>query len=139
MPVYAGVTDLPDAWDHPANFTRVDRTQPQWNFRLVHNLTNHMRYQDAIEDVQCVLKPAEERFLGVQADVENAAVGILKKRGAEAAEAFLSDYAGQCATKVGQAYHELVDYLMFRYLVGGKELAPPRLPEIAAPVVPDVP
>ncbi len=55
------------------------------------------------------------------------------------AEAFLTDYAQQCTTKVGYAYHELVDYLMFRYLVGYKELAPQSLPEIAAPVVPDVP
>ena len=42
----------------------------------------------------------------------------------------------QCATKVGCAYHDLVDYLILQYLVGYKELAPPSLPEIAAPVIP---
>jgi dipeptidase len=137
VPVYAGTTDLPDEWDHPADFTRIDREQPQWNFRLVHNLTNNLRYQDAIKEVQGVLKPAEERFLAVQADVENAAARVFERRGVRGAEAFLTDYARQCTTKAGYAYHELVDYLMLQYLVGSKELAPSPLPQIAAPVVPE--
>jgi dipeptidase len=139
VPVYAGTTDLPDRWDHPANFARIDREQPQWNFRLAHNLTNNLRYQDAIKDVQHLLKPAEERFLAAQADMENAAARVLEKRGVRGAEAFLTDYAQQCTTKVGHAYDELVDYLMLQYLVGYKELAPPPLPRIAAPVIPDAP
>jgi dipeptidase len=139
VPVYAGVTDLPDTWDHPANFTRIDRQQPQWNFRLVHNLANNLRYQDAIKDIQQVLKPAEERFLSVQADVEKAAAAVFEKSGADAAEAFLTDYARHCTTKVGYAYHDLVDYLMFQCLLGYKELAQATLPEIPAPVIPDVP
>ncbi|MHB8899032.1 MAG: C69 family dipeptidase, partial [Thermoguttaceae bacterium] len=54
VPVYAGVTQLPETWNHPANFTRIDRKQPQWNFRLVHNLVNQLRYQDSIRDVRRV-------------------------------------------------------------------------------------
>jgi hypothetical protein len=49
----------------------------------------------------------------------------------------LTDYASDCATSVGFAYSELVDYLMLRYVVGNPEFAPPRLPSIAAPTVPD--
>ena len=139
VPVYAGVTDLPDAWDHPANFTRIDREQPQWNFRLVQNLTNSLRYQDLVQDVQRVVKPAEETFLRGQSDVEKAAVRAFEKRGAAGAETLLTDHTRQCLTHVAPAYRELVDYLMFRYLVGDAELAPPPLPRIAAPVVPDVP
>ncbi len=139
MPVYAGITDLPDAWDHAADFARVDRTQPQWNCRLVHNLANSLRYQDAIKDIQAVAKPAEERFFGIRVEFEKAAVGVFEKGGATAAEAFVTDYARQCSTNVGHAYDELVDYLVFKYLLGYKELAPPTLPEIAAPVVPEMP
>jgi len=139
VPVYAGATDLPDSWDQPADFTRIDRQQPQWNFRLVQNLTNNLRYQDAIKDVQHVLKPAEERFLGVQPELEKAASRVFEKHGAQGAETFLNDYAQQCMTQAGHAYHELVDYLMFRYLIGDKELAQPTLPRIAAPVIPDKP
>jgi len=138
LPVYAGTTDLPDTWDHPANFTRIDRTQPQWNFRLVHNLANRLSYQDAIKDIERVLKPAEERFLNMQADVEKAAVRVFEKHGAQGAETFLTDYARGCANNVGAAYHELVDYLMLQYLIGHKEMAQPALPQIAAPVIPDV-
>lgn len=40
---------------------------------------------------------------------------------------------------MGYAYHELVDYLMLQYLVGYGQIAPPNLPQVGAPVVPDVP
>ena len=139
MPIYAGITDLPDTWDHAANFTRVDRKQSQWNFRLAHNLVNNLRYQDAVKDIQGVVKPAEERFLDMQAEFEKAALGVFEKGGATAAETFVTNYARQCSTKVGHAYDELVDYLVFKYLLGYKGLAPPALPEIAAPVVPEMP
>jgi dipeptidase len=135
VPIHAGVTDLPDTWDHPANFTRIDREQPQWNFRLVHNLTNNLRYQDAMKDVVCVVQHAEERFLNMQADVDKAAVHLIEKRGARGAEEYLTDVARQCTTTVGYAYHDLVDYLMFRYLVGEKELARTELPRVAVPVI----
>jgi dipeptidase len=136
VPVYAGVTDLPDAWDHPANFTRIDREQPQWNFRLVHNLTNRLRYQDAIRDVRAVLGPAEEAFLRRQADLERAAVRLLRSQGPEAVERFLTDDARRCTTLVGSAYRELVDFLMLKYLVGDPELATPVRPKVVIPGAP---
>jgi len=48
----------------------------------------------------------------------------------------LNTYTGHCLKEVGYAYHELVDYLMFRYLVDHWEVAPPKLPVIGAPVIP---
>jgi dipeptidase len=138
LPIYAGVTDLPDNWDCPAHFTRIDRQQVQWNFRLVHDLTNQLRYQDAIKDVQRVVEPAEVTFLGLQRDVEQAALEAVRQRGQPAAEELLTDYARQCTGHVGSAYHQLVDYLMLQYLVGYGDVAPPPLPRIAAPVVPEV-
>jgi dipeptidase len=135
VPVYAGVTDLPDAWDHPANFTRIDRQQPQWNFRLAHNLANNLRYQDAVEDIRRVFHPAEERFLRLRDEVETAATDALERRGRQGMEKFLTEYARQCTAQVGYAYNELVDYLMLQYLVDYGEVAPPSLPQIAPPVV----
>lgn len=132
VPVHAGVTDLPDPWDHPANFTRIDRNQPQWNYRLVHNLANGLRYQEAIQDVRRVLDPAEARFLATQPDVEKAAADIFENHGRRRAEAFLTACARQGMTKVGYAYDELVDYLMLQYLVDQPELAPPNLPQVGA-------
>ena len=74
-----------------------------------------LRYQDAIQDVRRVFEPAEGRYFEMQAEVEKAAVGVLEARGVEGAEKFLTEYARQSTTKVGHAYHDLVDYLMFRY------------------------
>ena len=45
IPLYAGVTNLPARWEQPANFTRIDRQQAQWNFRLVNNLAQRLPYQ----------------------------------------------------------------------------------------------
>jgi len=139
VPVYAGVTDLPDAWGHPANFTRIDRQQPQWNFRLVHNLANNLRYQDAMADIRRVFGPAEERFLRLQGEVEKAAARAWERRGPRAAEMFLTEYARRCTTQVGYAYRQLVDYLMLQYLLDYGEITPPRLPQIAPPAIPDAP
>jgi dipeptidase len=136
IPLYAGVTDLPDAWDHPANFTRIDRQQPQWNFRLVQNLAYRLPYQKAIQDVQAMINSAEQRYLALQPALEQAAVGIFRQQGPKAVEAFLTAYASDCATNVGFAYSELVDYLMLRFLVGDPEFARPTLPRISAPTVP---
>lgn len=136
VPLYAGITDLPDSWDHPANFTRIDREQPQWNFRLVHNLTQRLPYQRAIQEVAAMIQPAETQFLEFQPRVEQAAASILRSEGVQAAEAFLTQYAVQCARQTGAAYAELVDYLMLRYLVGDPEFARPAPPRIAAPALP---
>jgi hypothetical protein len=135
--LYAGVTDLPDEWDHAANFTRIDRRQPQWNFRLAHNLANRLQYQAVIKDVQGVFRPAEDRYLALQPELESAALALFQKHGPKATEAFLTAYACDSASKVGTAYAELVDYLMLRFLVGDPEFAPPALPRVAAPTVPD--
>ena len=136
IPLYAGVTDLPDTWDHPANFTRIDRQQPQWNFRLVHNLTHRLPYAKVIQEVRAMIQPAELRYLDLQPELERNAVDIFRKRGPEAAEIFLTNHASDCATHVGTAYVELVDYLMLRFLVADPEFARPTLPRIGAPTVP---
>lgn len=137
VPVYGAVTDLPDAWDHPANFTKADRTQAQWDFRFVHSLAENLRYQDALRDIQQVIRPAEERFLAAQPRLEQTASEISAKSGAAAAGAFVADYTNNCMKQVGYAYHELVDYLMFQYLLGDADVAPPKLPEIATPAIPE--
>ncbi len=135
-PVYAGVTDLPDAWDQPANFARIDRAQAQWNFRLVYSLANNLRYQDAVRDIQQVIRPAEVRFFESQGQIESLAAEAFRTQGVPAAEKIVTDYSTHCLKQVGYAYHELVDYLMYRYLVGHPEISPPGLPAIEAPMIP---
>ncbi|NOR67290.1 MAG: hypothetical protein GQ528_08035 [Woeseiaceae bacterium] len=139
VPIYAGVTDLPDAWDQAPDYTRISRNQMPWNFRLVFSLANNLRYQDAVQDIQRVFRPAEAAFFKIQAHVERTAAEVIRKEGAGGVECFLNAYAEHCLTQVGYAYHELVDYLMFRYLLDNSEVAPPKLPAISAPIIPTVP
>lgn len=139
VPIYAGVTDLPDPWDCPPDYTRIDRDQVQWNFRLAFSLANNVRYQEAVRDIQRVFRPAEAAFLKIQKDVDKTAVEILKKEGSGGVENFHNAYAEHCLRQVGYTYNELVDYLMFRYLVDHWEVAPPKLPMISTPVIPSTP
>jgi dipeptidase len=139
VPLYAGITELPDTWDHPANFTRIDRQQAQWNFRLTHNLARQVRYQEAIQDIRHIIRPAEANYLKLQPGLEQAAESLLEKKGPPALATFLNTYALHCTSTVGTAYSELVDYLLLRYLVGDPEFATPILPRIAVPVVPELP
>ncbi|MHC4581792.1 MAG: C69 family dipeptidase [Planctomycetota bacterium] len=138
-PIYAGVTDLPDAWDRGPDYTKIRRDQVPWNFRLAFSLANSLRYQDAMRDIQNVFEPAEEAFFKIQADVEEAAAEVAAKEGTKGTERFLNAYADLCLTQVGYAYNELVDYLMFRYLVENWEVAPPKVPAVGAPVIPAAP
>ncbi|MEE9508655.1 MAG: C69 family dipeptidase, partial [Anaerolineales bacterium] len=139
VPIYAGVTDLPDTWDKAPDYTRISRNQVQWNFRLVFSLANNLRYQDAMQDIQRVFRPAETSFFNIQTHVERTAAKVLRKEGVGGVEHFLNTYAEHCLTQIGYSYHELVDYLMFRYLVDHSEVAPPKLPVISAPMIPAVP
>jgi dipeptidase len=138
VPIYAGATDLPDAWDQGPDYTRISRNQAQWNFRLVFSLANNLRYQDAMQDIRDVFGHAEKAFFNIQKHVERTATEVLNEEGNGGVERFLNAYAEQCLTQVGYAYHELVDYLMFRYLVDHSEVAPPKLPVISVPMLPTV-
>ena len=138
-PVYAGVTELPDAWDQGPDYTRIRRDQAPWNFRLVCSLATNLRYQDALADIRRVYEPAEAAFFSIQPQVEKEAVKVLKQQGGAGLERFLNAYAHHCLTQVGYAYNELVDYLMLRYLLADAEVAPPALPVVAPPVIPVVP
>ena len=138
VPIYAGATELPESWSCVPNFTRIDRTQIQWKFQLVENLVC-LRYQEAMRDVEAVLGPAEERLLALQPEVEDAAVLVSGESGEEAVARFVTDYTRSCLERVDEAYDELVDFLMFKYLYSYAGVAPPELPSVSAPEIPASP
>lgn len=137
-PIYSGATKLPDSWSRTPHFTQIDRTQIQWKFQLVENLAG-LKYQEAIKDVRAVFEPAEEQFLALQPEFENAAVRAFSEHGAECAEQFVTAYTHSCLEAVDNAYGELVDYLMLKYLYSYADIAPPKRPEIGKPTIPVLP
>ncbi len=136
VPIYAGITQLPNTWNRPADFTRIDRRQAQWNFRLVHNLANVLPFQRAMRDITRMIEPAEARFAADQAAFEQRALGLWREDRTSELETLLNDYATQCMTCVGDTYSEMVDYLMLQYLVGYDKIAPPKLPRVSVPNLP---
>jgi len=137
-PIYSGTTRIPQSWSCTPDFTRVARGQVQWKFQLVEDLAG-VRYQEAIADVRKVFAPAEERFLTLQGEFEDAAVRVFNEQRAARAEEFVTAYTNSCLEKVDDAYGELVDFLMFKYLYGYSQVAPPKLPAVVRPAVPGVP
>ena len=137
-PLYCGTTEIAASWSRPPDFTRIARDQVQWKFQLVEDLTG-LKYQEAIDDVRNVFGPAEERFLALQPEFEEAAVRVWKEHGPARAEQFVTEYGNACLKKVDQAYDELVDYLMFKYLYSYARAAPPSLPRVGAVAIPALP
>ncbi|NUQ62752.1 MAG: C69 family dipeptidase [Pirellulales bacterium] len=137
-PVYCGMTRITDSWSRLPDFTAVARSQDQWKFQLVEDLTG-LKYQEAIQDIRKVRGPAEEQFLSLQTRFEDAAVRAWKERGPDAAAQLVTAYSNSCLEKVDNAYGELVDYLMFRYLYSYPAASPPSLPRIGAVAIPEVP
>ena len=137
-PVYSGVTEITESWSRCPNFTRIDRAQAQWKFQLVEDLAG-LKYQDAIKDVRSVFEPAEGRYLTLQPEFEDAAIGVFRKHGAAHAEKFVTEYTNSCLQDVDDAYGELVDHLMFQYLYSYSNAAPRKPPEVRPPAVPALP
>ena len=137
-PVYCGATEITDSWSRTPDFTRIDRTQVQWEFQLAEDLAG-LKYQEAIEDVRRVVEPAEERFLALQPEFEKAAVRAFKTNGPAGTEKLVTEYTNLCLKEVDDAYGELVDHLMFEYLYSYSNAAPPRLPAVSPPEIPTLP
>ena len=136
-PVYSGVTKITESWSRSPDFTRIDRTQVQWKFQLVEDLTE-LKYQEAIHDVRAVFKPAEAQFLALQGKFEDAAVAVFNEQGAKRAEEFVTEYTNSCLDAVDDTYGELVDYLMFKYLYSYAQTAPPTLVGVSPPTIPSL-
>jgi len=137
-PIYCGATEITESWSRPPNFAGIDRTQVQWSFQLIEDLAG-IKYQEAIKEVRGVFEPAEERFLAIQPEFEAAAVQVFEKHGPAHAESFVTEYTNSCLDDVDDAYGELVDYLMFKYLYSYSSAAPPKLPDVTTPAIPALP
>ncbi len=138
VPIYPGVRELPEAWTAAPDFTRIDRRQVAWNYRLVSNLANQLRYQEVMRDVRQFLERAETALFASQARLEATALRVWETEGAEGVRDLLTLYVHSCLNQVGTAYDELVDYLLFQYLYDRADMAPGTLPHVAAPEIPAV-
>jgi dipeptidase len=113
VPIYAGVTDLPDEYKTDGRTTGFSRRAAWWAYRRVATIAAH-RWGDMRNDVAAVRNPMQERFLVEQKAVAEKAAALFKQDPAKAA-AFLTEKTREACRQATESYWNLGDSLWNRY------------------------
>lgn len=117
MPLYCGVTKVPDSW---LNQTRdkFDRNgSAVWAFNFVSNFAN-LNYSYMIEDIREARRYLMDDMFAIQPTIEATALELYKKDPALAVR-YLTDYVVSTGDKVVKYWWELADKLIVKYNDGG--------------------
>ena len=113
VPIYAGVTDLPEDYKTDGRTTGYSNRSAFWAFRQVATIAAH-RWGDMRTDVAAVRDPLQKQFLSEQkAIVEKA--GELFKQDPAKALAFLTEKTAAACRRATQAYWNLGSQLWNKY------------------------
>ncbi|MEN6458770.1 MAG: C69 family dipeptidase [Thermoguttaceae bacterium] len=113
VPIYAGVTDLPEEYKTDGRTTGFSRRSAWWTFRQVATIAAH-RWGDMRADVAAVRSPLQDGLLVEQTAVAEKAVRLLKDDPAKA-RAFLTEQTAASARKALEAYSNLGALLWTKY------------------------
>jgi dipeptidase len=113
VPIYAGVTDLPEDYKTDGRTTGFSRRSAFWAFRQVATISAH-RWGDMRKDVSGVRDPLQEQFLGEQKAVVKKASELFKQDPAKA-RAFLTETTAAACRQATQAYWNLGSQLWNKY------------------------
>jgi dipeptidase len=113
VPVYAGVTDLPDDYKTNGRTTGFSRRAAWWAYRRVATIAAH-RWGDMRNDVAAVRNPLQERFLSEQKAVAEKAAALFKQDPAKA-KAFLTERTREACRQATDSYWNLGDSLWNKY------------------------
>ena len=111
IPVYAGVTDLPESYKTPGRPDGYSRKCAWWAFNRLGTLTAQ-RWGDMRHDVRKVWDPMQKELLENQEKFEKKAAGIkdMRKR-----REFLTEYTNRYGTEAVRKALELGDHLWTKY------------------------
>lgn len=113
MPVFSGVTELPESF-YVGKYTEYDDDSMWWTFNFVANYIN-LRYMDMIKDLQKEQKKLEdEAFAGVET-VEQKALREIREGDNEKALKKLTRFCLKNARHVHKAWKKLFDSLVVKY------------------------
>ena len=126
MPLYAGVTTLPESIQTGTRDT-FDRKSAWWAFDFVSNWANP-RYDAMSKDIRAKGDAIEKAFFDQQAEVEKKAVELFKEDPQKARE-YLTSYTGTMVQKTVDEWWKFADYMVVRYNDGyinenGRERSP---------------
>ncbi len=113
VPIYAGVTDLPQDYKTDGRTTGFSRRSAWWAFNRASSLAAH-RWGDMRRDVAAVRDPLQEKFLAAQKEIAKEASKLLEedpKKG----RAFLTRVTADACDEATNAYWNLGDLLWTKY------------------------
>jgi dipeptidase len=113
VPLYAGITDLPEDFRTDGRTTGFSRKAAWWAFKRVATLAAH-RWGEMRRDVAEVRDPLQKQWLAQDADVVARAGQLLKADPAQAA-AFLTQTTRDACSRATEAYWKLGDRLWEKY------------------------
>ena len=113
VPMYAGITRLPEPYTTDGRTTGFSRRSAWWAFNRAATLAAH-RWGDMRKDVAEVRDPLQEKYLAAQKEVAATAVALLKKSPAKG-RAYLTQQTGNACSQVTEAYWNLGDLLWTKY------------------------
>jgi len=113
VPIYIGVTDLPEDYKTDGRVTGFSRESAWWAFNRASTLAAH-RWGETREDVARVRDPMQAQMLEQIEEVDATALKLHKKN-PKRARAYLTKYVNKACKSVVEAYWKLGDYLWTKY------------------------
>ena len=113
VPIYAGVTNLPEEYQTDGRTTGFSRRAAWWAFNRVATLAAH-RWGDMRKDVAAVREPLQEKFLTAQKEIADTAARLLQEDPSKARE-YLTRITADACVETTQAYWNLGDLLWTKY------------------------
>ena len=100
VPIYAGVTDLPEEYKTDGRTTGISHRSAWWAFRQVATISAH-RWGDMPHDVAGVRDPLQEQFLSEQKTVVKKACRTPEERPREGPRFLTETTAAACRQAIG--------------------------------------
>ena len=113
VPIYAGVSDLPQDFKTDGRTTGFSRRAAWWAFNRASTLAAH-RWGDMRKDVAAVRDPLQEKFLAAQKEIAEGASKLLEED-PEKGRDFLSRVTAEACQEATNAYWNLGDLLWSKY------------------------
>ncbi len=113
VPIYAGVTDLPEDYKTDGRTTGFSRRSAWWAFNRAATLAAH-RWGDMRRDVAEVRDPMQRKFLAERKAVDQKASDLFEENPAKA-RAFLTETTAAACREATDTYWDLGDLLWSKY------------------------
>ena len=113
MPLYAGMTAVPESFTIGGDHFEFDRRSARWAFDYV-DFHTQVVYSYAIEDVRKAIAEYEDGAIALTPAIEKTALE-LHKEDPDKAVSFITDYCLQNADRVVNAWWKLGDDLLVKY------------------------